>query len=439
MHKEIVCGLDIGGASIRALIAQQAEAREKILAFSEVPTRGFSKGVVSNLSLLSDAIEEAISKAETTAQCKVRKVITDVSGVHIRTFKSRGSVHISDRPSEIKEEDVKRCVESAKLIAMSLDREVIHLVPEKFYIDDRMEISEPLGLFGSKLDVDVNIVTSLVSILQNVTKAINFAGHEVEDVVIPGMATSLAIFDAKELEEGAAIIDVGKDIIEVTLFLEAKLQDCFYFPFGSDDLTQVLQDKLRIMFEEAEELRTKYGIVTKLGGDLCDDSSILISSIRTKPGPGRENTQSNEKILGGNWVDDTGARLFKGERPGVVSRREISNLLFPKVEEIMQNVYKKIEPFLRQRKKSPHIRVVGGISKMDGFIEVIEEIFNAPVNIGRILNIKDFQETKFACSLGLARYGLKKRAAKRSGRVLDADSLTGRFVSRVRALFSDYF
>jgi len=200
-----------------------------------------------------------------------------------------------------------------------------------------------------------------------------------------------------------------------------------------------LQDKLRIMFEDAEELRTKYGIVTKLGGDLCDDSPILISSIKTKPGPGHENTQSNEKILGGNWVDDTRARALKGERQGVVSRKEISGLLFPKVEEIMQNVYKKIEPFLRHRKKSPHIRVVGGISKMDGFIEAIEDIFNAPVNIGRILKNKDFQETKFACSLGLTRYGFKKRADRGTGHVLDANSLTGRFVSRVRSFFSDYF
>ncbi|MBU4311379.1 MAG: cell division protein FtsA, partial [Candidatus Omnitrophica bacterium] len=286
MYPDIVCGLDIGASSIRALIAGPEEsrpkakknepfhAREKILGFAESHTRGFSKGVVSNLSLVSDAIEEAVSKAEAIARCKVRKVIANISGMHIRTFKSRGSIHISDRPSEITERDLKRCIESAKLIAMSLDREVIHLVPERFYIDDKMEISEPLGLFGSKLDVDLNIITSLVSVLQNLTKAVNMAGYEVEDLVTSGSGTSLAIFDNKELDEGAVIIDIGKDHTEASLFMNQKLRDSYYFPFGSNDLTVVLQEKLRIMFEEAEELRIRHGVIAKEGQDFFDNSEV---------------------------------------------------------------------------------------------------------------------------------------------------------------------
>ncbi|MDP8230565.1 MAG: cell division protein FtsA [Candidatus Gorgyraea atricola] len=417
MYKDPVCGLDIGASSIRALILEPrpSDGKEKILGSAETPTKGFSKGVVSNLGLLSDIIEETISKAEATAHCRIRKVITNISGVHIRTFKSRGSVHISDRPSEITEKDLARCIESARLIAMSLDREVIHLIPERFYIDDKMEITEPVGLFGSKLDVDLNIVTSLVSILQNITKAINMGGYEVEDIITSGAATSLAIFGDKELQEGAVIIDVGKDHTEASLFSDKKLRDCFYFPFGSNDLTMVLQDRFRMMFEDAEKLRIKCGIITKSG-------------------PGYEDAQSDQNRSGGNWVDSDS--LSAGAR---LSRREVSNLLFPKVEEIMQEVYKKIEPFARQRKKVPYIRVVGGPSKMDGFIEAVEEVFNMPMEMARIYNTSEMQDTTFACALGLARFGASKRLEKKSSAISNNSNFAGKIISKIQSLLSEYF
>ncbi len=391
MYSDIVCGLDIGSSLIRAIIAQPVG--EKILSFAQSPTRGFSKGVVTNLNLLSDAVEDTVSKAEAMAHCRVRKVVTNISGAHIRTFKSRGSIHISDRPSEITKDDIKRCIASAKLIAMSLDREVIHLIPERFYIDDKMEIDDPLSLFGSKLDVDLNIVTSLVSILQNLTRAVNLAGYEVEEMVTSGSATAFSVFEQKELEEGGILIDVGKDITEASLFLEGKLQDSFYFPFGSDDLTQLLQDKMKIMFEEAEQLKLK---------------SVLLS---------KENLEVDADL----------------------KKREVSNILLPKVEEIMQEVYKKIEPFLKKTKKMPHIYVIGGVSKMDGFIEAVEKVFNKPVSMGRLRNAKDMQDINFACSLGLTRYGLSKRRERKSRYISNTDNFVNRFVSRVRFLASEYF
>ena len=418
MRSDIICSLDIGSSSIRTLIAKLPDLRsrgkglylngnEEIVEVSSVPTKGFSKGVVSNLALLSDAVEESVSKAERSAHCRVRSLITGISGVHIRTFKSRGSVHISDRPSEITQGDIKRCIESAKLIAMSLDREAVHLIAERFYIDDKMEIDDPLGLFGSKLDVDLNIITSLVSILQNLIKAVNLAGYEVEDVVISGAGTALAVFDRKEMEEGSVIIDVGKDLTELALFNNGKLRDCFYFPFGSDDLTAVLQDKLKIMFNEAEDLRIKYGIIKRENHELYEDGPIRLSGA--------------------------------GEEGGIISRREISNLLFPKVEEIMQDIYKKVEPFLRDRKKLPRICVIGGISKMDGFVEAVEDIFCVPVDMGTIWNMKDLHDTSFATCLGLVRYGINKQLEKKSVPISDTDTFIGRAVSKARALLSEYF
>jgi cell division protein FtsA len=454
MRQDIVCGLDIGSSSIRAVIAQSVNTsskedrletrsdKEKILGFSESLTKGFSKGIVSNLNLLSDSIEEAMSKAEDVARCRVRKVITNISGVHIRTFKSRGSIHISDKAAEITKDDLTRCIDSAKLIAMSLDREIVHLIPEQFYIDDKLETAEPLGLYGSKLDVDLNIITTLVSILQNLTKAINLSGYEVEDVVVSSTGTSLAIFNHKELEEGAIIIDIGKDTAEVSVFMDGKLRDCFYFPFGSDDLTQVLQDKLKIRFEEAEELRIRYGILAKDASKIYDDTEIVLSPLKNRPGLDNEETQSDRDRSGGNWVDsEMQSKAWshkETERVSLISRRDISNLLFPKLEQIMQDVYKKIEPFLKQRKRLPHIRVVGGISKMDGFVEAVEEVFGVSVDMGILRNVKELHDINFACSLGLARYGVRKRLEKKVG-YLNTGSVVGRFISRMHELFSEYF
>ncbi|MCX5693053.1 MAG: cell division protein FtsA [Candidatus Omnitrophica bacterium] len=287
MHAEIICGLDIGASNIRAVIAN---SDQNILGFGQAPTRGFSKSVVSNLSLLSDAIEASVMKAEEMARVKVRKVITNVSGVHIRTFQSRGSVYISDRPSEIAGSDIKRCIESAKVIAMSLDREAVHLVPVRFFIDDKMEINDPLGLFGSKLDVDLNIITSLVTVLQNIAKAVNLAGYEADELIVSGAGTGLAVFKDEELVSGAVLIDAGKEITEASIFIDGKILDSFTFPFGGDDLTQILQDNLKIMFDEADEMKIKYGLVAK---------------------------------------------------------SEVTNLLLPKVEAVMEDIYKKLEPFLK--------------------------------------------------------------------------------------------
>ncbi|MFH1782688.1 MAG: cell division protein FtsA [Candidatus Omnitrophota bacterium] len=437
MHKDVICSLDIGSSFIRALIAQASSPdlkSEKILSYCKSPTKGFSKGVVTNISLLSDAIEETVNKAEIKANVKIRKVIANISGVHIRTFKSRGSVHISDRPSEITEEDITRCIESARLIAMSLDREVLELISEKFYIDDKLEIDDPHGLFGSKLDVDLNIITSLVSILHNLTKAINLAGYEVEDIVTSARGTSLAIFDEKRLEEGAILIDVGKDVTEVALFDKSRLRDCFYFPFGSDDLTQVLQDKLRILFEEAEELRIKYGIVTKSNQEMYDSTEVLIPSIKDR--------EHKKKVLEGLDVTlgiDNSNIAEVETKSRAISRREISNLLSPKIEDIMQDVYKKIEPFLKERRKVPYTNIIGGVSKMDGFIESVEEIFGIPIEMGRLYNADDMKDDDFSCALGLFRLEARRHAKKRTSSMHDARNIFSRLILKIKQLFAEYF
>jgi len=380
MHSEIICGLDIGASNIRAVIAN---SDQEILGFGQAPTRGFSKSVVSNLSLLSDAIEAGVMKAEEMAKVKVRRVITNVSGVHIRTFQSRGSVHISDRPSEIAYDDIKRCVESAKVIAMSLDREAVHLIPVRFFIDDKMEISDPLGLFGSKLDVELNIITSLVTVLQNIAKAVNLAGYEVDDLIVSGAGTGTAIFKDRELADGAVLIDAGKEITEASIFVDGRILDSFTFPFGGDDLTQILQDNLKIMFDEADEMKIKYGLVGK---------------------------------------------------------SEITNLLLPKVEAAMEDIYKKLEPFLKNKKSLPVVSVVGGVAKMDGFIEMIEKAFKMPVKMGSIESCGKISDIAFACSVGLMKYGAKKIIAEKSGLcVSEPAGFIGRIITKIKSIISEYF
>jgi len=380
MRSEIICGLDIGASNIRAVIAN---SDQDILGFGQAPTMGFSKSVVSNLGLLSDAIEASVMKAEEMAKVKVRKVITNVSGVHIRTFQSRGSVYISDRPSEITKEDVKRCIESAKVIAMSLDRQSVHLVPVRFFIDDKMEINDPHGLFGSKLDVDLNIITSLVTVLQNITKAVNLAGYEADELIVSGAGTSLAVFKDEELVNGAVLIDVGKETTEASIFIDGKILDSFTFPFGGDDLTQILQDNLKIMFDEAEEMKIKYGLVGK---------------------------------------------------------SEITNLLLPKVEAVMEDIYKKIEPFLKNKKSLPHVSVVGGVAKMDGFIETIEKIFKMPVNMGSVKTQGKITDITFACSVGLMKYSAKKIvAARERSCVSEPMGFLGKIMAKIKSMVSEYF
>ncbi|MFA5389585.1 MAG: cell division protein FtsA [Candidatus Omnitrophota bacterium] len=380
MNRDIICGLDIGASNIRAVIANSGQ---EILGFGEAPTKGFSKSVVSNLALLSDTIETAVMKAEEMAKVKVRKIITNVSGVHIRTFQSRGSVHISDRPSEITGDDIKRCVESARVIAMSLDRDAVHLIPVRFFIDDKMEINDPLGLFGSKLDVDLNIITSLVTVLQNITKAVNLAGYEADELVVSGAGAGLAIFEDDELANGAVLIDAGKEITDVSIFVDGRILDTFTFPFGGDDLTQILQDNMKVMFDEAEDMKIK---------------------------------------------DALGAK------------NEITGFLLPKVEAVAEDIYKKIEPFLKNKKSLPKVSVVGGVAKMDGFIETIERVFKMPINMGTVKAGGKITDVTFACAVGLMKYGARKISAARvDSRVSEPIGFVARFIDRIKVVFSEYF
>ncbi len=380
MRSEVICGLDIGASNVKALIAN---SNGEILGFGQAPTRGFSKSVVSNLGLLSDAIEASVMSAEEMAKVRVRKVITNVSGVHIRTFESRGSVHISDRPSEITKEDIKRCIESAKVIAMSLDREAVHLVPVRFFIDDKMEINDPLGLFGSKLDVDLNIITSLVTVLQNITKAVNLAGYEVDELIVSGAGAGLSVFEDEELVNGAVLIDVGKEITEASLFVDGGILDSFTFPFGGDDFTQILQDNLKILFDEAEAIKIKYGLAGK---------------------------------------------------------SEITNLLLPKAEAALEDIRKKIDPFLKNKKSLPRVSVVGGVAKMDGFIETVEKVFKMPVNMGNFKSGGKVNDISFACSLGLMKYGARKISAARAGvSTVEPMGLPAKLITKIKSVISEYF
>jgi cell division protein FtsA len=274
-------------------------------------------------------------------------------------------------------------MESAKVIAMSLDREAVHLVPVRYFIDDKMEISDPLGLFGSKLDVDLNIITSLVTVLQNITKAVNLAGYEVDELIVSGAGTALAVFEDDKLANGAVLIDAGKENTEASIFIDGGILDTFTFPFGGDDLTQILQDNLKVMFDEAEEMKIKYGLSAK---------------------------------------------------------SEITNLLMPKVESVLEDIYKKLEPFLRNKKSFPEISVVGGMAKMDGFIEAVEKVFKMPVNMGNVRAHGKITDIAFACSVGLMKYGANKiAAAKEKSQVPEPMGFLGGIIAKIKSVVSEYF
>jgi cell division ATPase FtsA len=194
------------------------------------------------------------------------------------------------------------------------------------------------------------------------------------------------------------------------------------------------------MFKDAEELRIKYGIITKANRELFDDGRASISSSADKKGPGQGDAQSDQNRSGGNWVNsEKPAGAFSSPGVSSVSRQEVSDILLTKTGEIMRDVYKKIEPFLKQKKKLPRIYAVGGVSKMDGFVETVEDIFKVPVNMGRIRDSKDFHDMNFAQAFGLMRYGICKMAEKKCKNIFNVNNFAGRVLSRIQSIFSEYF
>jgi cell division protein FtsA len=377
-----------------------------VIGVGSAPSRGLRRGVVVNIDSTVEAIKQAVAEAEQMAGIDVARVWAGVAGGHIRSLNSRGVVAISGREREVSAADVERAVEAARAINVPQDREIIHVLPQTFAVDDADGVREPIGMSGVRLEVEVHIVTAAVTSVQNVVRAVNRAGLTVQDVVLEPIASAEAVLFPDEKELGVVLIDIGGGTTDMALFRDGAIWHTAILPLGGDHITNDVAVGLRTPMADAEDLKKRYG---------CALTAMV---------PAEETVD----------VPSVGGRKARQ-----LSRQVLSEIIQPRVEEIVTLVARELTRAGFQDAATAGVVVTGGTSIMEGVPELAEAIFDQPVRRGvpgDIGGLADVVRSPIhATAVGLALHGARRPAGV--GAQLDPND--NAFLARIGRRLAGWF
>ena len=403
---ELVVGLDIGTTKICAIVGEQTDTGLNIVGVGSSPSHGLRKGVVINIESTVNSIKKAIEEAELTAGCEISNIYCGIAGGHIKGFNSHGIVAVKEK--EVKPADLQRVIDAAKAVAIPLDREVIHIIPQEYIIDDQDGIKEPLGMSGVRLEAKVHIVTAAVSSAQNIIKCANRAGLNVVDIVLQQLASSEAVLSPDERDLGVAMVDIGGGTTDIAVFSEGSIVHTAVLSLGGNHLTNDIAVGLRTPTAEAEIIKCKHG---------CALSSLVDSA---------------ETIE----VPSVG-----GRKPRVVSRKVLTEIIEPRVEEIFALIQREIVKSGYEDLLASGIVITGGSTLLEGMPELAEYIFDLPVKRGvphGIGGLTDVVNSPiYSTGVGLALYGAKNQ--KSAMFKIREDNIYGKVTSVMKGWMQEIF
>ncbi|HYR55059.1 MAG TPA: cell division protein FtsA [Myxococcaceae bacterium] len=373
---EIVVGLDIGTTKICAIVGEITENGIDIIGIGSHPSKGLRKGVVVNIEATVASIRRSIEEAELMAGCEIANVYTGIAGGHIKGFNSQGIVAVKDK--EVREADIVRVIDAAKAVAIPLDREVIHVLPQEFIIDEQGGIKEPLGMSGVRLEAKVHIVTGAVSSAQNIVKCANRTGLNVSDIVLQPLASSEAVLSEDEKELGVCLVDIGGGTTDIAIFSGGSIVHTAVIALGGNNLTSDIAIGLRTPAHEAERIKQKYGCA--LVSMVDKEDTIEVPSVG-------------------------------GRQPRVLGRPILCEILEPRVEEIFQLVQREIQRCGYEELLASGVVITGGSTLLAGMPELAEEVLGLPVRrgmprgIGGLVDV--VKSPMYATGVGLVVYGAK--------------------------------
>ncbi len=402
----LIVGLDIGTTKICAIVGHMTGEGIDIVGIGTSPSKGLRKGVVINIEATVSAIKKALQEAELMAGCEIKAVFAGIAGGHIKGFNSQGVIAIRTR--EVTPEDVRRVIDAAKAIAIPMDREVIHILPQEFIIDDQDGIKEPLGMNGVRLEAKVHIVTGAVASAQNIIKSCNRAGVDVADIVLEQLASSEAVLTQDEKDLGVALLDIGGGTTDIAIFVDGAIKHTSVLSIGGDHLTNDIAVGLRTPMGEAEKIKQAYG---------CCLTSMV----------GKEETIE---------VPSVGGRDSR-----VLSRQLLAEILEPRVEEIFTLVNREIVKSGFEDLIASGVVITGGSAILPGMPELAEQIFNLPVRRGLPLGIGGLTDVVhspvYATGVGLVKYGSRNLASRNF--TIGQENIFDKVVRRMKEWFGEFF
>ncbi len=371
---EIVVGLDIGTTKVAAVVGEVDGDGITVMGVGNVPCKGLRKGVVSNIEWTVKSINEAIQAAQSMAGVEIRTVYASVSGSHVRSQNSDGVVAVSG--GEVTVADVERVLEGARAVAMDSDRQILHVLPREYLVDNQDGIRDPVGMSGVRLGAKVNLTTAASSCVQNVVRCAERVGLTVADVVLAPLASAEAVLSEDEKEIGVVVIDIGGGTTDLLIYVDGGVAHTSVIPVGGNNVTNDISMGLRTPMAEAERLKRVHGCA--MGRMVSDEEEIEV------PGVG-------------------------GHGPKKVARRVLSDIIEPRIEEIFAFVRHRIEEIGLLEHISAGAVLTGGAALMEGMPEFAEEVLGMPVRLGCPVGVRGIaqlvQGPQYATGVGLVRHG----------------------------------
>jgi len=398
-QENIIVGLDIG-----TVVGEVSHGEINIIGTGTSPSIGLRKGVVVNIESTVDSIKKAVEEAELMAGCEISSVYAGIAGGHITGFNSRGIVAI--KGTEITQSDVDRVIDAARAVAIPMDREVIHVLPQEYIVDEQTGIQNPVGMAGVRLEAKIHIVTGAVTSAHNIVKCANRSGLDVCDIVLESLASGEAVLTSEEKELGTALLDLGGGTSDLAIFSGKNIKHTFVLSLGGNNLTNDIAIGLRAPLVEAEKIKTKFG--TCLSASINSEETIEV------PGMG-------------------------GRDPRKLPRQILGEILEPRMEEIFTLVRREIYRAGMENTINSGIVITGGTALLDGIIDVAESIFNLPTRLGKPSGISGLVDVvnnpMYATGVGLVLYGARMQPSKKF-RIRDKNIFNG-IISRMKKWFKD--
>ena len=373
--ENLIVGLDIGTTKICAIVAEvQEDGSIEIQGIGTHPSRGLRKGVVINIEATVESIKEAVREAELMAGCEITHVYAGIAGGHIKGLNSHGIVAVKDK--EVTEADVERVIDAARAIAIPLDREVIHILPQEYVIDDQDGIREPLGMSGVRLESKVHIVTGAVTSAQNIIKCAQRCGLTVADIVLEQLASSEAVLSQDEKELGVALIDIGGGTTDLAIWSEGSIIHTSVLAIGGAHISNDIAVGLRTPMEDAERIKQKYGCA--MASMVDEEETIEVPSVG-------------------------------GRKPRVLSKRILTEIIEPRVEEMFSLVHQEIQRTGYEDLLASGVVITGGATLLEGMPELAEDILGLPVRLGMPDDLGGLMDVVrspvYSTGVGLVLYG----------------------------------
>ncbi len=387
LEKNMIVGLDIGTSKVVAIVGEIApEGDVEIIGIGSHPSKGLKKGVVVNIESTVHSIQRAVEEAELMAGCQIHSVYAGIAGSHIRSLNSHGIVAIRDK--EVTPNDVERVIDAARAVAIPADQKILHILPQEFVIDEQDGIREPVGMCGVRLEAKVHMVTGAVSAAQNIIKCVRRCGLEVDDIILEQLASSYSVLTEDEKDLGVCLVDIGGGTTDIAVFTEGSIRHTAVIPIAGDQVTNDIAVALRTPTQYAEEIKIKYACaLTQLA---ASDENIEVPSVGDRP-------------------------------PRRLARQTLAEVIEPRYEELLTLVQAELRRSGFEDLIAAGIVLTGGSSKIEGLVDLAEEIFHMPVRLGvpqSVMGLVDVVRNPiYATGVGLLLFGNQNRAQ----RAFDAD------------------